>query len=224
MNAGEAVVPLLFLVGWGVYTYVRHVRAQRHTSALAAHCAARGWRFSAEDAHGLADRWYGPPFDAGRRRRVRNVIAAEIDGRSVVAFDYSFVVRQGKHTKTYEYAVVTLGLPCPLPGLHVAPEGVLSRLGTMIGLEDIEVESEEFNRRFRVRCPDPRFAHDVLTPRTMHSLLSIGAVEFRFEDTDALCYELGNLDPDWVLAAVGVLRTVLAGVPSFVWRDRGVVA
>ena len=219
------VVPMvLALAVGGVISYVKNLRAKQHTAELAAYCASRGWRFSADDPYGLVNRWVGPPFDAGRRPRVRNVITSEVRGRAMVAFDYSYVVRQGKHTKTYEYAVVALGLPCALPELHVAPEGVFTRLGTMLGMEDIDLESEEFNRQFRVRCPNSKFAHDVITPRTMHALLSMGPVEIRFEGTDALCYELGELDPVWVLGAVRALQTVLAGIPSFVWRDRGVVA
>ena len=215
---------LLVFATWGVSAYVKHQRAQRHTAELAAYCAAHGWRFSANDRHGLVNRWDGPPFDTGRSRRVRNVILTTIDGRAVVAFDYSYVVREGKRTRTYEYAVVSLRLPCALPGLHVAPEGAFARLGTMLGMEDIDLESEEFNRQFRIRCPDPKFAHDVLTPRTMQALLSAGPVEFRFADADALGYWLGNLDPAAMLAEVRMLRTVLDGIPSFVWRDRGIVA
>lgn len=220
----QLLVMLLALSGWAVGAYVRHVRATQRTAALAAYCTARGWRFSAADPYGLAGRWSGPPFETGRRRHVRNVITTEVDGRAVVAFDYSYVVRQGKHTKTYEYGVVALGLPCRLPWLHVAPEHPFTRLGTMLGMEDIELESEEFNRRFRVRCASPKFAHDVLTPRTMHALLAMGPIEFRFSGSDALCYELGFLDPGHLLARVGALRTVVDGIPSFVLRDRGVGA
>lgn len=224
MNVADFLVPLLFFVVAGVVSYVRHLRARRRAAELAAYCASQGWRFSPDDPYGLAYRWDGPPFDTGRRRRVRNVISTEVDGRAMVAFEYSYVVRQGKHTKTYEYAVVALGMPCPLPGLHVAPEGVLSRLGTVLGMEDIELESEDFNRMFRVRCPSPKFAHDVLTARTMQALLSMGPVELRFAGSDALCYEPGHLDPAGILARVHALKTVLAGIPSYVWRDRGVVA
>ena len=221
---GQALVMLVGLVVVGVISYVKHLHAQQRAAELAAYCASQGWRFSAVDLDDLVNRWAGPPFDTGRRRRVRNVVSAEVDGRPMVAFDYSYTVRQGKSTRTYEYAVVALGMPCPLPELHVAPEGVFSRLGTVLGMADIDLESEDFNRQFRVRCPNPKFAHDVLTARTMHALLAMGPVEFRFAGPDALCYELGHLDPTGILERVHALRTVLAGIPSFVWRDRGTVA
>lgn len=223
-NGGQFLFMLLVLAGVGVGMYVKHLRSVQRTAELAAYCKATGWRFSADDPYGLVNRWDGPPFDEGRKRRVRNVITTEVDGRAMVAFDFSHVVGYGKNSKTYEYGVVALGLPCRLPWLHVAPEHVLTRLGSMLGLEDIELESEEFNRMFRVRCGSPKFAHDILTPRTMQALLAAGPVEFRFAGTDAVCYELGYLGPGDLLARVAALRTVVDGIPSFVLRDRGVGA
>ena len=224
MPGGELLLMLLVLAGAGVFAYVRHLRAVQRTNDLAAYCKAKGWRFAEHDPFGLVHRWEGPPFDEGRRRRVRNVITTEVDGRAVVAFDYSYVVGYGKDSKTYEYGVVALGLPCRLPWLHVAPDDALSRLGTMLGMADIDLESEEFNRRFRVRCGSPKFAHDVLTPRTMHALLGIMPVEFRFTGTDALSFRRGYLEPSEMLERIHALRTVVNGIPSFVLRDRGVGA
>ena len=213
-------VSAFLAVAW----YVRHEQERRRSAELAAYCAFRGWGFTPDDPGDLVSRWEGPPFDAGSHRQVRNVVTAKVDGREVVAFEYTYVVRQGKSSRTFEYLVVTTPMPCPLPGLHVAPESVFDRLGTWLGGEDIDLESEDFNRQFRVRCPHAKFAHDVLTPRTMEALLATGGVEFRFEGADALCYLPGRFDPVDMLASLRVLGTVLDGIPSFVWRDRGVVA
>lgn len=224
MNAADLLVPLLFLAVAGVVAYLKHKRGQQHTAELFAYATARGWRFSADDPYDLLDRWDGPPFDVGRSREVANVITTEIDGQALVAFEYTCVVGHGKHSHSETYSVVALGMPCALPGLHVAPEDILSRFGTALGVEDIDLESEDFNRLFRVRCPAPKFAHDVLTPRTMEALLAIGPVDLRFAGSDAINVAYGELWPDEIDARVHALRTLVAGVPPFVWRDRGVVA
>ncbi len=47
-------------------------------------------------------------------------------------------------------AVCALALPAALPYLEVGPESVFARLGNVIGVHDIEIESEDFNRKFTV--------------------------------------------------------------------------
>ena len=219
---GTLVIWAVLLACSGIAAYVRYQQAQARTAELEAFCASKGWRFSREDEYGLVGHWNGRPFGVGRRRRARNVVTTEVDGRELLAFEYSYVVRQGKRSKTYHYAVVALAMPCALPELHVGPEDAITRLGGVLGLADIDLESEAFNRAFRVRCPSPKFAHDVLTPRTMQALLSIAPVEFRFAGRDALCYELGYLEGSTILAQVAALRLVVNSIPSFVWRDHGV--
>lgn len=219
---------LLVLLAWGFAAwqlYSKNRAERRRVAAIAAYCKELGWRFSATDPYDLLERWQGPPFDTGRRRRVGNVIIAELGGRVTVACEYAYESRYGERDETLYYSVVALRMPCALPPLHVGPEDAFDRIGTaVLGMEDIDLESEDFNRRFRVRCPNPKFAHDVLTPRTMQALLSLGYVEFRFAGADALCWKPGRLDPSHVLAQARTLQRVLAGVPSFVWRERGVPA
>ena len=40
-----------------------------------------------------------------------------------------------------------------------------------LGFEDINFESEEFSRAFFVKCPEKKFAYDVIDPRMMQFLL-----------------------------------------------------
>jgi hypothetical protein len=202
-----------------------HKKNQARIQSLMQLALSRNWQFVAHDPFGLAQRWSGTPFDSGYDRRAQNVVTGEHDGRPLVAFDYSYKEdstdsKGNRRTSTYHYAVVAIGMPCALPELHIGPEGVFARIGKAMGMEDIELESEDFNRRFRVRCPDPKLAMDVLTPRTMELLLANGAIRFRFAGSDLVAYDSGVLTPVELLRAVHVLCGVLNGVPSFVWRDR----
>ena len=57
---------------------------------------------------------------------------------------------------------------------------MLSYLGDAIGLtSDVQLESEDFNRRFRVKSHDPAFASAVLNPRVMESLMTMPEVDWR---------------------------------------------
>ena len=187
---------------------------------------SRGWQFTPNDPFGLPRRWPGTPFNSGYDRRAQNVITGEHHGHPLVAFDYSYkedsTDSEGKSsTTTHTFGIVALGMPCALPEVHVGPEGVFSRIGKVVGFQDIELESEDFNRAFRVRCHDPKLATDVLSPRTMELLLAYGKIRFRLIGSDIVFYDSGCLEPYELARAADVLAGVLHGVPSFVWRDYG---
>jgi hypothetical protein len=56
--------------------------------------------------------------------------------------------------------------------LEVRPEGFGDTLKAMVGLDDIDFESEEFSRRFYVTSGDRKFAYDVIHPKMMEFLLA----------------------------------------------------
>jgi hypothetical protein len=141
-----------------------------------------------------------------------------------VAFDYKYETHStdgkgNRTTTTHRYGIAALQLSAHLPRLQVTPENVFTRLGNVFGLDDIELESEDFNRRFRVHCNDRKFACDVLTPRTMEALLKQRDLSWRFDGTDIVGWNDGRLTPATVLAMTSQLRTVVDGIPSFVWKD-----
>lgn len=199
---------------------------RRRRQAMQELAATMGWAYAARD-DAWARRWPGAPFGVGDARQVRNVVTGVWRGREVVAFDYSYQTSttdgQGHRTTTlHRFGVCALALPAPLPRLQVTPERALTRIGRALGVPGIELESEEFNRSFRITCPDPRFASDVLHPRTMELLLAEGDVAWRVEGSELLCWDAGQQRPAQVLERLDLLAAIADGVPSFVWRDRGV--
>ena len=204
----------------GVYLYRQE---QKRIALLVNFCASEGWQFSREDPYGLVDRWDGMPFGKGYARHVQNVVSGTYEDMQLVAFDYSYKEDSGsgsnRNTTTYRYVVVALGMPCALPEVSLTPEGLFSRIGNVLGFQDIELESEEFNRRYRVRCENPKLAMDVLTPRTMEFLLANDVLAFRLVGPDALSYDSARLSPYAIMSAAHMLAGVVKGVPAFVWDD-----
>lgn len=67
-------------------------------------------------------------------------------------------------SSTFYFTCVLLPmLPFHAPHLTIGPEGFWSGVGRVVGARDIEVESPQFNRRYRVRCDDERFAVTLLS-------------------------------------------------------------
>jgi hypothetical protein len=215
---GAAGFVLVLVVGWFGWK-----AAEERRRAFAALAASRGWQWVARD-DSWTERFGGEPFGRGDDRKAENVLTGTYEGRPVVAFDYSYETsstdsKGNRTTTTHRYAVCALGLPSWLPTLELGPESLLSRFGNVLGLGDVELESEEFNRRYRVTASDPKFAYDVLHPRTMELLLARPTVSLRIAAADALAWDDGRHSVTELDERLATLHAVLEGIPSFVWND-----
>jgi hypothetical protein len=225
----SSLVPVVFAVGVAAFVALAAYSwwaDQRRREQLMAFCRSKGWSFAPEDPS-LVGRWTGTPFGQGERRRARQVVTGTDRARSMVAFDYSYVTSstdsKGQRSETtHRFAVVVLALPTWLPRLQLTPESLLSRAAAAVGLDpDIELESEDFNRRYRVSARQPKFASDVLTPRTMQALLARPATAMRIDGNVLMSWEGGQLEPVGLLSRLATLHAFVDGIPGFVWKDHG---
>ena len=218
-------VPFLFFLGIpavGFAAYQSWRKDQRRRQALQTWAGKNGYVYTAEDDR-WCERWNGDPFGEGDHRRAKNVITGSAK-LPFSAFDYSYQThssdgRGGRTTTTHHYAVTALEFSGFLPTLQVTPESVFTRIGHSLGLDDIDLESEDFNRRFRVHANDRKFASDVLTPRTMQALLARPTVSWRITGNDILSWTEGSMTAVGVTATLSTLQLVVDGIPSFVWKD-----
>jgi hypothetical protein len=205
---------------------IAHKKNQERIAALQSLALSKQWQYFPGDPFNLSARWGFHPFGRGYARQASNVITGQVGPYAMVAFDYQYKEdstdsKGNRTTHTYPFGVCALAMPCALPELHLAPEGVLTRIGNALGMDDIELESEEFNRRYRVRCPDRKLATDVLTPRTMETLLQAGGFNARFAGTDAVCATSGRLRAADLLNHTAAMAALIDGIPTFVWKDYG---
>lgn len=201
------------------------VLEHRRLRELRAECARRGWRYQTED-RSLVDRWSAGPFGTGQSRRAQHVVSGRNGNRAFLAFEYSYKRSSGagdqRRTTTYRFTVCALGLPVPLPMLSVEPESWASRFAQAVGVGDqVDVESEAFNRAFAVRAVDRKFAYDVLHPRHLELLLAGSRVGWWIEGTEIVSSAERRLDLGQVEGVLGALAGVVEQIPTFVWRDRG---
>ena len=207
-------VPLMF--GIGIWLHQRRIKAAQQFAA------SIGWSYVGNDAS-LRSRWSGAPFGAGHSRRVSEVMTGIFQGRTAVSFAYQYTTGSGKESNTYSFHVVALRSPAYLPMLEITPDGVGAKLAKVFGGEDIRFESEAFNRAWRIRAGNPRFAHDVIQPRLMERLLRPDAqgLSLRIEGVDLLCWTGGMPRYEDLARRLHVADAVLDSVPRFVWLDHG---
>jgi hypothetical protein len=217
-------VVLVTASSW-IFMFRYRRRALSRAAVIQRWAAARGWVYSPSEPH-WADRWPGPPFDVEAYKSVGNVVKGPYGPYSAVAFDYTFVGSQGtsraQRSTTRNFGVVALAMPVALPWVHIVPEGLWDRAAKLLGGQDIEVESEEFNRAFRVRTSDPRFAYDLLNPRTIEALLAYAPLDVRVSGRDVVALAPGVIAIEAVDAWLGLLAGVLERLPTYVWSDRRV--
>lgn len=88
------------------------------------------------------------------------------------------------------------------------------------GGERVRFESEEFNDRFKIRCADPRFAYDVIHPRTMEFLMAVRPPGFRI-DNRVMRFLVDVHDTEVLGFCADFAHDFFSRVPSFVWQNLG---
>ena len=207
----------VFVVVQGFWWWQR----RRHRALLARWACLEGWTYTARD-DSWVDTWRGYPFGRGILSRAQSVMTGTFGPHRTLAFEYSY---RDSGAKRYpflrRYAVHALALPARLPWTHLSAERTRDRAAALVGGQDIELESDEFNRAYRVRSDDRRFASDLLNPRTMELLLRCGGPDVRIGAGYIVLVNHGPVDPTSVYGALTVLAAMLENLPDFVWSDRG---
>jgi hypothetical protein len=157
-------------------------------------------------------------FGMGTRRGTENVIwDPRDDPADARAFDHWYVEEgenaaeigsDGRRRQTC--AVVALPFTCPR--LDVAPAGTLDPL---VG-QDVQLELEAFNRRFRVVAEDRRFAVAFLDARMMEALLQLPSGISCAVNEDRMLLWAPRLSAAETIQLLEVARTLRRRVPRVV--------
>lgn len=169
----------------------------------------------------------GLPDAAGLRLAAR----LDVDGREVHVgdvWDVTSVMRvndQPRSATVKLRATSAVALDAAGPTVVVAGEHALSLLLDAAGLRDVQVESEAFNREWRVRCDDRAHAVAVLTPEVQVALQG-RSEDVAVEVADGLLtvHQLGRDADGMGLAAcvddlLAVTCGVAAGMRPHTWPD-----
>lgn len=219
---GAVVMVLAVLVGLGLM-WAAKVRNQR-LAAMAPTAAAAGLRYSTGDVLACTQIAF-PLFSVGDGRSVDHLMWREAaNGLDVRVFDFSYYVehkdKYDNVTKTwYRYNCAMARHNGLWPVVHIGKERVLDRVAQTLGLPDVELESEEFNRLFRVQCADRRFATALLDPQMMEFLLTTqGKLTFETKGRWLLVIAPRLDHPREMVGLLGVADEFLRRIPPVVWE------
>ena len=103
--------------------------------------------------------------------------------------------------------------------MSIRRENLLSRMADHLGFHDIEFESEDFNRRFRVGSADREFAFKLVDDRMMAWLLSTdGSCSFEVNGPNLLVW-CGRQKPAELIPLFGTAKAFVDHVPRLVWNE-----
>jgi len=207
-------------------SYLRQRYLKKRRDEFRLWVEGRGWTYTRED-DSFTDRFFGTPFNEGDDKEATNVVQGTHDDRPFVAFDYKYETEStdsngNRTTETHRFGIVSMGMPAQFPTLQVSKESLFSSLARAVGFHDIELENEDFNKKFNVSCKDKKFAYDVLHPRMMAMLLDTPGPGWRLERSDLVGWEKGRISAESIDRNLKYLTGVIGWIPRFVWQDAGV--
>jgi hypothetical protein len=164
---------------------------------------------------------------------VENVMSGTWKDLQVMVFDrwsyqdeYDEQRHRTKRTWQRSSCLLTrLGLRAPEP-FHLERENVFTRFADHLGIRDIDLESEDFNRAFTVRCKDRKFATDLVDQRSMTWLLEIrdsipGDVAFQIDLRQLLLYG-PERKPAELVPLLRLLKAFVDHIPPVAYSLYGV--
>jgi len=117
-------------------------------------------------------------------------------------------------------SVCTVSVGDALPPLWIGPRDRTSSVPVL--LKEVTLESEDFDRRFRVQALDRRYAFDMVSPRVMEIVMQRDDWTFFLAFSTLVCV---CAEPFADLAAMqerlALVLGLVAMIPSFVEADRG---
>lgn len=206
--AAFVVIALVFIAG----LIAQKKRAER----LMRFAQSRGLTYEKRnDAWAHMD--WGYPFGAGRAQKARHVMTGHLKDRPVISFEHEYTTGSGDDRRVVHTMVTAIQIRRAFPKLEVGLEGITGRFARRLGFKDIELESEAFNRKYKIECDNRKFAYDVLHPRFMEWLMSIDSSGFTIAGPYVVTHRPGRLKEQEIDANFAYITAVIEHMPGFVW-------
>ncbi|MEZ0326256.1 MAG: hypothetical protein ACAH95_10145 [Fimbriimonas sp.] len=168
------------------------------------------------------------PFGQGHSWSLSNLLVGREDNADWYVFDYLYKTTHstGKSTTTVPHptGVIAVRLPLSLPRLTMSPENVFSKIGNFLGMDELDFELEEFNKRYFVRCNDRKIAYDLLHPRMIDFLMQCPPRSWQIAGQYVVLTRNNYYDPEEIVELIEEVRKFISLIPKYVEQDRALPA
>lgn len=204
----------------GAYFLFRFLEQTRHAKRLKAFAEQHGWTYRPEGGE-LLTGLKGFPFGFGTGRAAIDVVEGTYSGVAAASYTYSYDQQvAGEYAGEQVFTVTQALLPAKLPRLDLVPEDAGTRVLSQFGLADIDLESAEFNRTWRVLSDDKRYAIDVVDPRMMLALMRNRqqGVAVRIDGDKVIAWSAGVAHVRDLARRMDLVASISKAVPAHVVR------
>ena len=214
---GLVIVAFIALAIWG------HLQEKKRGEAFRLLAQRLGLQYTERDDSFVPERYkFLDKLRQGDNRYAFNILRGEYEQQPVQVFDYHYETHstdsKGHRTTTHHYfSFFILEQEKQFPELLIYPEGVLSKLGQMLGFEDIDFESLEFSKAFVVRSRDKKFAYDICHTRMMEYLLAHRDLSVEIEGRCVAISFARRLNPEEVPERLGQLAEIRRLFPQYLY-------
>ena len=156
MGIAIAIIAGIAVVLAVAFLITHHIEKKR-TAALSVVASDLGLEFSATTDDKLLERMQiFSLFNRGHSRKMKNVMKAETETANLTIFDYLYTTGGGNSSRTHTQTVVAMESEAlNIPDIKLRPEGFFDRVGSALGLQDIDFESHaEFSKAFVLQGQD----------------------------------------------------------------------
>lgn len=214
------LIPAVCFVGGRVIQKRLAVRQSKRLSSIRRWAAQRNWAKDVlNDDVTLPAR--GIPFTLGGVHTVMASAGGQHRGRNVMVAYYRVASGTRPDPLTYDFTVVAVGADADFPVTVTAPQRGLSLIKSLVGFQDIDVESVKFNQRWRVVGKDVRGSHAIFSPRVIERLIADDAGRSAVTwDSNAIMVIRDGFSDNWsaVDADLDLLADLAELVPGYMAR------
>jgi len=220
-----AVLPIFILfgalvVGVLVWGYLREKKRREAFQLLAQQI---GFHYTRRD-RSLASRYqFLDALRQGSNRYALNILEGEYEGYPAKVFDFHYETHSTdskgrRQTHHHYFSFFLIEQQKAFPELRIYPEGFLSKLGQMVGFDDIDFESMEFSKAFCVRSPDRKFAYDICHTGMMEYLLAHRDLSMELEGRCIALSFPRRLSPEEVPGRLAQLVEIRNLFPEYLYQ------
>lgn len=225
----ESASPLVFIVfavlivGIAVAGHLHQKKVRREYERWA---AGHGFGLRGGRVHGMDEAF--PTLEClrkGSNRYAYDLLTGQWRGRAMRAFHYHYEVythdsKGRRQTHHHHLTVAAVTSELPLQHLEIRPEGILDKVVSFFGMEDINFESAEFSRRFHVSAGNRKWAYDIIHTRSMEHLLERPARLLSMNGDYVAGVIPGVYKPEAVEEVLDTMCGLLDLVPEYVRRQQ----